>query len=245
MKTAKVLFLLVGLSISSMGFGVEGEAVKEQVEQHLINPSRVNNKKNLQLFILQDNRKGFLDERYLTTKIAVYLMKPYLVMQRDVMNKLYALSQKPEVRDFDDFNSPVSKWPGVHEVDEKGRITKLGLSFFKLTGPIPSEIGKLTALTYLNFSDNKLTGPIPSEIGQLKALRSLDLSSNQLTGSIPSEIGELEALRYLDLSSNQLTGSIPSEIGELEALIHLDLSHNQLTNVDEFKAHPHTKIIDI
>ena len=31
MKTIKILFLLVGLSISSMGFGIEGGAGKEQL----------------------------------------------------------------------------------------------------------------------------------------------------------------------------------------------------------------------
>ena len=56
-----------------------------------------------------------------------------------------------------------------------------------------------------------LTGAVPAEIGRLSALRQLDLGDNQLT-SVPAEIGQLAALERLHLAGNQLT-SVPAEVG--------------------------------
>ena len=42
-----------------------------------------------------------------------------------------------------------------------------------LTGTVPSELGRLTALTELGLSFNMLTDVIPSELGRLTGLYSL------------------------------------------------------------------------
>ena len=68
----------------------------------------------------------------------------------------------------------------------------------------------------LELDDIGLTGAVPAEVGRLSALRGLDLNVNQLT-SVPEEIGQLTSLRVLWLSSNQLT-SVPAEIGQLTSL---------------------------
>jgi Leucine-rich repeat (LRR) protein len=67
-------------------------------------------------------------------------------------------------------------------------------------GPIPKEIGLLTALEQCDLSDNQLSGL-------------LDISSDVLVlctvigqGEIPKEIGNLKSLHTLSLGGNQLEG---------------------------------------
>ena len=75
---------------------------------------------------------------------------------------------------------------------ENGRVVKLALEDFDLTGALPAEIGRLSALTELHLGDNQLTS-LSAEIGQLTSLEVLDLVGNQLT-SVPAEIGQLTSL---------------------------------------------------
>ena len=117
-------------------------------------------------------------------------------------------------------------WEGVFM--ENGRVVELSLEDFGLTGAVPAEIGRLSALGVLNLDDNQLTS-VPAEIGQLTALEELNLKNNQLT-SLPAEIGQLTLLTELYLDGNQLT-SLPAEIGQLTAMRVLHLSDNQLTSL--------------
>jgi leucine-rich repeat protein SHOC2 len=117
-------------------------------------------------------------------------------------------------------------WEGV--TIEYGRVVELVLEDFGLTGSVPAEIGRLSALRVLDLENNQLTS-LPAEIGQLTSLEGLDLHSNQLT-SVPAEIGQLASLRQLSLGGNQLT-SLPAEIGQLASLRQLSLVGNQLTRV--------------
>ena len=117
-------------------------------------------------------------------------------------------------------------WEGV--TIENGRVVQLNLEQLGLTGAVPAEIGRLSALTYLNFSINQLTS-VPAEIGQLAALEQLYLSENQVT-SLPAEMGQLTSLEWLSLSENRLT-SLPAEIGQLTSLRELYLIGNRLTSV--------------
>ena len=97
---------------------------------------------------------------------------------------------------------------------ENGRVVKLSLEDVGLTGAVPAEVGRLTALRELNVSRNALT-LLPAEIGQLASLVKLSLSENQLT-SVPAEIGQLASLQELWLNDNLLT-SVPAEIRKLRA----------------------------
>ena len=117
-------------------------------------------------------------------------------------------------------------WAGV--TIENGRVVELDLVDIGLTGAVPAEVGRLSALEELDLNDNQLTS-LPAEIGQLTLLETLNLRGNQLT-SVPAEIGQLTALLLLDLEENQLT-SLPAEIGQLTALDQLSLVGNQLTSV--------------
>jgi leucine-rich repeat protein SHOC2 len=117
-------------------------------------------------------------------------------------------------------------WDGV--TMENGRVVKLSLEAFGLTGAVPAEIGRLSALRQLNLGLNQLTS-VPAEIGQLAALEQLYLSENQVT-SLPAEMGQLTSLEWLSLSENRLT-SLPAEIGQLTSLRELYLIGNRLTSL--------------
>lgn len=47
------------------------------------------------------------------------------------------------------------------------------------------------------LQNNQLSGPIPSEIGKLSELGTIDLSGNQFSGEIPMSLGLLTNLNYL------------------------------------------------
>ncbi len=120
----------------------------------------------------------------------------------------------------------LGEWEGV--TMENSRVVALDLGEFGLTGAVPAEVGRLSALEDLNLNDNQLTS-VPAEIGQLTSLERLWLTRNQLT-SVPAEIGQLTSLEWLSLHKNQLT-SLPAEIGQLTSLEVLVLGYNQLTSV--------------
>ena len=73
-------------------------------------------------------------------------------------------------------------------------VTKIDLTSYGLSGPIPADIRNLTFLELLSLDDNQLTGPIPREVLDLTALTHFAVYVNELTGSIPAEIGQLQAL---------------------------------------------------
>ena len=128
----------------------------------------------------------------------------------------------------DDENScDVELWGECYSIADTDSLSLASNS--KVTGSIPSEIGKLTNLTYVTLLGNQLTGSIPPEVGNLTSLIKLNLGTNQLTGSIPPEIGKLTNLTHLMLNVNQLTGEIPTEVGNMTNLEGLGLAFNQFT----------------
>ena len=124
--------------------------------------------------------------------------------------------------------APLESWFGV-ETDVDGRVTGLDLSYNRLSGTLPPEIGDLTELRVLYLQYNRLSGTIPLEIGSLTQLRELLLYRNDFSGTIPLEIGGLTKLIELDLSYNDLSGTIPPEIGNLVHLNQLFLEYSGLS----------------
>ncbi len=123
----------------------------------------------------------------------------------------------------------IQEWQGVSVDDRIFRVIELNLSFSRMTGVVPPELGRMDALETLNFADNRLTGNIPPELGQLTNLIYLNLAVNRLDGHIPRELGMLAKLEFLDLAQNRLSGSIPPEIGDLTRLKDLVLGANSLS----------------
>ena len=149
---------------------------------------------------------------------------------RDILVALYEATEGPNwVRNRNWVtDKPLEEWEGVR-VDSLGRVTRLRLYNNWLTGPIPPELGSLTALRVLQLQVNRLTGSIPPELGNLSALGHLDLRDNDLTGEIPPGLGKLTELGELILSNNRLSGRIPPELGGLVRLGELRLWNNSLT----------------
>ncbi|CAL9752373.1 unnamed protein product [Musa acuminata subsp. burmannicoides] len=105
----------------------------------------------------------------------------------------------------------------------------IDLSYNRLNGTIPSEIGQSTRLGALDLSSNHLVGELPKNLCNLISLIELNVSSNQLSGELPSEIGKLLKLKRLDVSGNKFTGVIPEEIGGCKLLISVDMSNNSFS----------------
>ena len=59
---------------------------------------------------------------------------------------------------------------------ENGRVVKLELEEFDLTGVVPAEVGRLSALRHLDLRNYHLTS-VPAEIGQLTSLGVLHLGN--------------------------------------------------------------------
>ncbi len=131
----------------------------------------------------------------------------------------------------------IATWSGltVETVSGANRVTELEsvgrrrgrFLNTQITGVLPADIGKLTALTKISLPANRLSS-IPTEITNLTSLSELNLFQNRITGTIPSAIGSMTALTVLNLANNQMTGSIPSGIGSLTSLTELSLYNNSL-----------------
>ena len=79
------------------------------------------------------------------------------------------------------------EWRGVTMVD--GGVAELELDEVSLTGAVPAEVGRLSALRKLSLSYNQLTS-VPAEIGQLTSLERLYLGINNQLTSLPAAIRE-------------------------------------------------------
>jgi hypothetical protein len=104
----------------------------------------------------------------------------------------------------------------------------VNLSYNRLLGELPVEVGECETLWYLDVEGNQLSGSIPEGTGALTNLVILNLSRNQLRGNIPWQLGELENLEGLFLDNNLLSEPIPASLGNLSKLVMLDLSFNYL-----------------
>ncbi|XP_073149347.1 systemin receptor SR160-like [Henckelia pumila] len=93
--------------------------------------------------------------------------------------------------------------------NNNGSMIFFDLSYNRLEGSIPKELGSMFYLSILNLGHNDLSGPIPEELQGLKSLAILDLSYNKLNGTIPVALKSLAMLGEIDLSNNNLSGPIP------------------------------------
>ncbi|KAL5997746.1 hypothetical protein ACLOJK_008676 [Asimina triloba] len=91
-------------------------------------------------------------------------------------------------------------------------VCSLGVN--RLSGPIPKELGNMTALTSLVLQSNQLSGELPRHLGNLTKLERL----------LPEELGKLTNMTDLDIQGTDMEGPIPSGISHLVNLRQLLIS---------------------
>lgn len=100
----------------------------------------------------------------------------------------------------------------LHSLDgdsDFSSIQVLDLSYNRLEGRIPEDMGYLTALQMLSLGHNQLVGTIPASFSHLRTIGVLDLSNNKLEGGI-WPLANCSFLVQIDVSNNNLTGPIPN-----------------------------------
>lgn len=97
----------------------------------------------------------------------------------------------------------------------------------RLSGNIPSEIGKMHNLSLLHLGFNHFVGELPPQIGQLP-LVVLNISDNEFSGQVPEEIGDIKCLQNLDMSYNNFSGTFPESLNGLTDLSKFNISYNPL-----------------
>ncbi|CAM0948526.1 unnamed protein product [Alopecurus aequalis] len=140
-------------------------------------------------------------------------------------------------------------------------LRTLKLEYSQLYGPIPDELGNMTALRVLDLQDNEnVTGMFPRTLKNLcnleelvftsvnlggditeqmerlprcswEKLRSLGLTATNMTGNLPVWLGSLTSLQMLGVSDNQISGHVPLGLGALSNLSVLYLGNSNLSGV--------------
>ncbi|MCO5608573.1 hypothetical protein L7F22_062784 [Adiantum nelumboides] len=94
-------------------------------------------------------------------------------------------------------------------------------------GPIPSDIGNLTALDILRLDFNEFSS-VPESLNDLVTVTSLQLDHNSITGDVVN-VSTLTRLQYLYLGHNDYTsGPLPSWLLSLVNLTTLDVENGGL-----------------
>lgn len=76
-----------------------------------------------------------------------------------------------------------------------------------------------------SYLSTEISGPIPSQMGKLTSMDTLNLNNNQLSGFIPTELGALSSLDFLGLrqfGNNTIFGVVPTELCALPVRIEID-----------------------
>lgn len=140
-------------------------------------------------------------------------------------------------------------WYGIYCL--YGRVLQINLVYNGLSGPIPSDLAKASALQVLRLYDNLITGELPAALFKLQSLQVLDVSTNLMTGMLPSllDMGNLTdfilygntfkgefpptfnvpSLQVLEVSSNAFVGNLPEGLSMATGLTQLIVSRNAFT----------------
>ncbi|KAK8919174.1 Leucine-rich repeat receptor-like tyrosine-protein kinase [Platanthera zijinensis] len=171
-------------------------------------PVELGDLKNLQEFIVSDNS--------LTGEVPGSLLKCKNLSKLDLSSNKFNGSLPENICSTSRLqflllgqNSIGGEIPQV--IGDCVRLLELQLGGNYLIGQIPPDIGRIKNLQIaLNLSFNRLHGSLPQELGKLDKLVSLDVSNNQLSGTIPSEFKGMLSIIEVNFSNNELTGPVPA-----------------------------------
>ncbi len=112
-------------------------------------------------------------------------------------------------RDFWGSEKPVGEWHGV-TTDAEGRVVQLTIYDNNLIGPLSPAVCRLERLHTLHLSFNKIAGALPDQLGDCRALKNLWVKGNKITGRLPDSVALLPELEYLDIHANEMSGALPT-----------------------------------
>jgi hypothetical protein len=103
-------------------------------------------------------------------------------------------------------------WNGIRCDNISGliRISEIDLSGRNLTGSVPNDIARLTALVNVSLNNNHFTGPLPN-FTNLIMLERLYLENNNLSGTL-EWLSKLLNLKELNIENNNFSGVIPGQL---------------------------------
>ncbi|CAL9115316.1 unnamed protein product [Musa textilis] len=116
--------------------------------------------------------------------------------------------------------------------DEDSHVVALNVSFVRLNGSLPPEIGLLRHLVNLTVSCAGLGGSLPVELAALPSLRFLNISNNNFSADFPKvEPGGFPALEVIDAYNNNISGPLPLGLAAAPLLRYLHLGGNFFSGV--------------
>ncbi len=99
--------------------------------------------------------------------------------ERQALIEFYRAQGGPDwiEREFWGSDRPVGDWHGV-TTDADGYVVQLTIYDNNLTGPLSPAISRLERLHTLHLSFNKISGAVPEQLGECRALKNLWLMGN-------------------------------------------------------------------
>ena len=88
-------------------------------------------------------------------------------------------------------------------------LQEIELSNCRISGTLPPD-GLPASMRFVFLESNKLSGSIPSSLGRLRRLRELELSKNKFSGSLPGRVAHMR-LDHLDVGSNGRLTGVPKQ----------------------------------